>query len=192
MALEKNKRKFEDTIQDTLSRILLTYRCTPHETTGKTPSELFMASVMPRKGLGRLTPQTVSRANMTRRRNNTPISISPVPTADIIEGLGIVCPNCSALHFPWKLLLYKRQKEIRILKNIGNEIGKYIQENLEIFQKVYGGTVKYEFKNSRLNKLKGVKLHHEGKECTFEMALKNRGHQGPKTRPKKKVAAIRT
>ncbi|UYV71203.1 K02A2.6-like [Cordylochernes scorpioides] len=42
MALEKNKRKFEDTIQDTLSRILLTYRCTPHETTGKTPSELFM------------------------------------------------------------------------------------------------------------------------------------------------------
>ncbi|UYV64571.1 K02A2.6-like [Cordylochernes scorpioides] len=42
MALEKNKRKFEDTIQDTLSRILLTYRCTAHETTGKTPSELFM------------------------------------------------------------------------------------------------------------------------------------------------------
>ncbi|UYV75691.1 K02A2.6-like [Cordylochernes scorpioides] len=42
MALEKNKRKFEDTIQDTLSRVLLTYRCTPHETTGKTPSELFM------------------------------------------------------------------------------------------------------------------------------------------------------
>ncbi|UYV73515.1 hypothetical protein LAZ67_10003901, partial [Cordylochernes scorpioides] len=35
--LGKNKRKFEDTIQDTLSRILLTY-----ETTGKTPSELFM------------------------------------------------------------------------------------------------------------------------------------------------------
>ncbi|UYV72016.1 K02A2.6-like, partial [Cordylochernes scorpioides] len=40
--LGKNKRKFEVTIQDTLSRILLTYRCTPHETTGKTPSELFM------------------------------------------------------------------------------------------------------------------------------------------------------
>ncbi|UYV68444.1 IKK1 [Cordylochernes scorpioides] len=61
---------------------------------------------MHRNGLGRLTPQTVSRAYMTRRRNNTPISISPVPTADIIEGLGIVCPNCSALHFPWKLLYY--------------------------------------------------------------------------------------
>ncbi|UYV65945.1 hypothetical protein LAZ67_3005963, partial [Cordylochernes scorpioides] len=42
MALDKNKRKPGDTIQDTLSKILLAYRSTPHETTKKAPSELFI------------------------------------------------------------------------------------------------------------------------------------------------------
>ncbi|UYV66597.1 hypothetical protein LAZ67_4002252 [Cordylochernes scorpioides] len=37
---------------------------------------------------------------MTRRRNNAPNPISPVPTEYIIGGLDIVCPYCSALHFP--------------------------------------------------------------------------------------------
>ncbi|UYV61908.1 K02A2.6-like [Cordylochernes scorpioides] len=55
---------------------------------------------MPRRGRGRLTLQTTRRAYMTRRRNNTPNPISPVPTEYFIGGLEIVCPNCSALHFP--------------------------------------------------------------------------------------------
>ncbi|UYV64551.1 hypothetical protein LAZ67_3001165, partial [Cordylochernes scorpioides] len=42
IALVKNKRKPGDTIQDTLSKILLAYRSTPHETTKKAPSELFI------------------------------------------------------------------------------------------------------------------------------------------------------
>ncbi|UYV73363.1 K02A2.6-like [Cordylochernes scorpioides] len=42
MALDKNKRKPGDTIQDTLSKILLAYRSAPHETTKKAPSELFI------------------------------------------------------------------------------------------------------------------------------------------------------
>ncbi|UYV73958.1 hypothetical protein LAZ67_11001589 [Cordylochernes scorpioides] len=42
----------------------------------------------------------ILRAYMNRRRNNTPNPISPVPTEYFIGGLEIVCPNCSALHFP--------------------------------------------------------------------------------------------
>ncbi|UYV65485.1 hypothetical protein LAZ67_3004487 [Cordylochernes scorpioides] len=60
----------------------------------------MVSSVMPRGGHGRLTPQTARRAYMTRRRNNTPNPISPVPMEYFIGGLEIVCPNCSALHFP--------------------------------------------------------------------------------------------
>ncbi|UYV70096.1 hypothetical protein LAZ67_7001779, partial [Cordylochernes scorpioides] len=48
---------------------------------------------MPRRGRGRL-------AYRTRRGNNAPNPISPVPTEYIIGGLDIVCPYCSALHFP--------------------------------------------------------------------------------------------
>ncbi|UYV75648.1 hypothetical protein LAZ67_13000844 [Cordylochernes scorpioides] len=49
--------------------------------------------IMPRRGRGRL-------AYRTRRGNNAPNPISPVPTDYIIGGLDIVCPYCSALHFP--------------------------------------------------------------------------------------------
>ncbi|UYV80109.1 hypothetical protein LAZ67_18001721 [Cordylochernes scorpioides] len=49
--------------------------------------------IMPRRGRGRL-------AYRTRRGNNAPNPISPVPTEYIIGGLDIVCPYCSALHFP--------------------------------------------------------------------------------------------
>ncbi|UYV74184.1 K02A2.6-like [Cordylochernes scorpioides] len=48
---------------------------------------------MPRRGRGRL-------AYRTRRGNNAPNPISPVPTEYIIGGLDIVYPYCSALHFP--------------------------------------------------------------------------------------------
>ncbi|UYV65733.1 hypothetical protein LAZ67_3005268 [Cordylochernes scorpioides] len=48
---------------------------------------------MPRRGRGRL-------AYRTRHGNNAPNPISPVPTEYIIGGLDIVCPYCSALHFP--------------------------------------------------------------------------------------------
>ncbi|UYV77561.1 K02A2.6-like [Cordylochernes scorpioides] len=43
-ALDKNKRKIGDTIQDTLSKVLLAYRSIPHVTTGKTPSELVSSA----------------------------------------------------------------------------------------------------------------------------------------------------
>ncbi|UYV82183.1 hypothetical protein LAZ67_21001284 [Cordylochernes scorpioides] len=49
--------------------------------------------IMPRRGRGRL-------AYRTRHGNNAPNPISPVPTEYIIGGLDIVCPYCSALHFP--------------------------------------------------------------------------------------------
>ncbi|UYV82863.1 hypothetical protein LAZ67_22001131, partial [Cordylochernes scorpioides] len=55
--------------------------------------------IMPRRGRGRLALQS-RRAYRTRRRNNAPNPISPVPTEYIIGGLDIVCPYCSALHFP--------------------------------------------------------------------------------------------
>ncbi|UYV67116.1 hypothetical protein LAZ67_4003936 [Cordylochernes scorpioides] len=55
---------------------------------------------MPRRGRGRLSLQSARRAYVTRHRNNAPNPISPVPTEYIIGGLDIVCPYCSALHFP--------------------------------------------------------------------------------------------
>ncbi|UYV75884.1 hypothetical protein LAZ67_13001669 [Cordylochernes scorpioides] len=56
-------------------------------------SEVSGFCIMPRRGRGRL-------AYRTRHGNNAPNPISPVPTEYIIGGLDIVCPYCSALHFP--------------------------------------------------------------------------------------------
>ncbi|UYV76743.1 hypothetical protein LAZ67_14001932, partial [Cordylochernes scorpioides] len=54
---------------------------------------IFGFCIMPRRGRGRF-------AYRTRHGNNAPNPISPVPTEYNIGGLDIVCPYCSALHFP--------------------------------------------------------------------------------------------
>ncbi|UYV73747.1 hypothetical protein LAZ67_11000696, partial [Cordylochernes scorpioides] len=61
-ALDKNKRKIGDThtIQDTLSKVLLAYRSTPHVTTGKTPSELFIGRAL-RTRVSLIHPSLASR-----------------------------------------------------------------------------------------------------------------------------------
>ncbi|UYV62905.1 K02A2.6-like [Cordylochernes scorpioides] len=67
MALDKNKRKPGDTIQDTLSKILLAYRSTPHETTKKAPSELFIGRSL-RTRLSIIHPNLESRVKEQQAR----------------------------------------------------------------------------------------------------------------------------
>ncbi|UYV84150.1 K02A2.6-like [Cordylochernes scorpioides] len=67
MALDKNKRKPRDTIQDTLSKILLAYRSTPHETTKKAPSELFIGRSL-RTRLSIIHPNLESRVKEQQAR----------------------------------------------------------------------------------------------------------------------------
>ncbi|UYV83182.1 hypothetical protein LAZ67_23000087 [Cordylochernes scorpioides] len=66
-ALDKNKRKIGDTIQDTLSKVLLAYRSTPHVTTGKTPSELFMGRAL-RTRVSLIHPSLASRVRDQQAR----------------------------------------------------------------------------------------------------------------------------
>ncbi|UYV72211.1 K02A2.6-like [Cordylochernes scorpioides] len=66
-ALDKNKRKIGDTIQDTLSKVLLAYRSTPHVTTGKTPSELFIGRVL-RTRVSLIHPSLASRVRDQQAR----------------------------------------------------------------------------------------------------------------------------
>ncbi|UYV84493.1 K02A2.6-like, partial [Cordylochernes scorpioides] len=67
MALDKNKRKPGDAIQNTLSNILLAYRSTPHETTKKTPSELFIGRSL-RTRLSIIHPNLESRVKEQQAR----------------------------------------------------------------------------------------------------------------------------
>ncbi|UYV83347.1 K02A2.6-like [Cordylochernes scorpioides] len=67
MALDKNKRKPGDTIQDTLSKILLAYRSTPHETAKKAPSELFIERSL-RTRLSIIHPNLKSRVKEQQAR----------------------------------------------------------------------------------------------------------------------------
>ncbi|UYV74754.1 K02A2.6-like, partial [Cordylochernes scorpioides] len=66
-ALDKNKRKIGDTIQDTLSKVLLAYRSTPHVTTGKTPSELFIGRAL-RTRVSLIHPSLASRVRDQQAR----------------------------------------------------------------------------------------------------------------------------
>ncbi|UYV81492.1 K02A2.6-like, partial [Cordylochernes scorpioides] len=66
-ALDKNKRKIGDTIQDTLSKVLLAYRSTPHVTTGKTPSELFIGRAL-RTRVSLIHPSLASRVSDQQAR----------------------------------------------------------------------------------------------------------------------------
>ncbi|UYV76723.1 K02A2.6-like, partial [Cordylochernes scorpioides] len=66
-ALDKNKRKIGDTIQDTLSKVLLAYRSTPHVTTGKTPSELFIGRAL-RTRVALIHPSLASRVRDQQAR----------------------------------------------------------------------------------------------------------------------------
>ncbi|UYV85151.1 K02A2.6-like [Cordylochernes scorpioides] len=66
-ALDKNKRKIGDTIQDTLSKVLLAYRSTPHVTTGKTPSELFFGRAL-RTRVSLIHPSLASRVRDQQAR----------------------------------------------------------------------------------------------------------------------------
>ncbi|UYV66132.1 K02A2.6-like, partial [Cordylochernes scorpioides] len=68
-ALDKNKRKIGDThtIQDTLSKVLLAYRSTPHVTTGKTPSELFIGRAL-RTRVSLIHPGLASRVRDQQAR----------------------------------------------------------------------------------------------------------------------------
>ncbi|UYV60543.1 K02A2.6-like [Cordylochernes scorpioides] len=68
-ALDKNKRKIGDThtIQDTLSKVLLAYRSTPHVPTGKTPSELFIGRAL-RTRVSLIHPSLASRVRDQQAR----------------------------------------------------------------------------------------------------------------------------
>ncbi|UYV65508.1 K02A2.6-like [Cordylochernes scorpioides] len=66
-ALDKNKRKIGYTIQDTLSKVLLAYRSTPHVTTGKTPSELFIGRAL-RTRVSLIHPSLASRVRDQQAR----------------------------------------------------------------------------------------------------------------------------
>ncbi|UYV71366.1 K02A2.6-like [Cordylochernes scorpioides] len=66
-ALDKIKRKIGDTIQDTLSKVLLAYRSTPHVTTGKTPSELFIGRAL-RTRVSLIHPSLASRVRDQQAR----------------------------------------------------------------------------------------------------------------------------
>ncbi|UYV80368.1 K02A2.6-like [Cordylochernes scorpioides] len=66
-ALDKNKRKIGDTIQDTLSKVLLAYRSTSHVTTGKTPSELFILRAL-RTRVSLIHPSLASRVRDQQAR----------------------------------------------------------------------------------------------------------------------------
>ncbi|UYV83654.1 K02A2.6-like [Cordylochernes scorpioides] len=66
-ALDKNKIKIGDTIQDTLSKVLLAYRSTPHVTTGKTPSELFIGRGL-RTRVSLIHPSLASRVRDQQAR----------------------------------------------------------------------------------------------------------------------------
>ncbi|UYV60521.1 hypothetical protein LAZ67_1001407, partial [Cordylochernes scorpioides] len=66
-ALDKNKRKIGDTIQDTLSKVLLAYRSTPHVTTGKTPSKLFIGRAL-RTRVSLIHPSLASRVRDQQAR----------------------------------------------------------------------------------------------------------------------------
>ncbi|UYV70291.1 K02A2.6-like, partial [Cordylochernes scorpioides] len=67
MALDKNKIKPGDTIHDTISKMLLAYGSTPHETTKKTPSELFIGSSL-RTRLSIIHPNLESRVKEQQAR----------------------------------------------------------------------------------------------------------------------------
>ncbi|UYV60689.1 K02A2.6-like [Cordylochernes scorpioides] len=65
--LDKKKRKIGDTIQDTLSKVILAYRSTPHVTTGKTPSELFIGRAL-RTRVSLIHPSLTSRVRDQQAR----------------------------------------------------------------------------------------------------------------------------